>query len=274
MWVIIDTSYLCWRAHHTTGTLSYKGTDTGVLFGVFRDILTIRSRLATDNFIFAFDVQEPTERRKVYPEYKKRTMTVLRHEVSERNHVRSQREKLLTDYLPRMGYANLFAAPGYEADDLIATTVQSLQGEQVEIVSGDKDLYQLLSENVSVYRPDSRWASTVSLQSFREEYKVEPSDWPMVRALAGDKSDNIPGIEGIGEVNACKFIRKELTKGKFFERIVAGKEKAIREYLPLVRLPYPGTPEMKVKESKPDHKAFRVILEELGMMKLLERVGR
>lgn len=274
-WIVLDVSYLCWRAHHTTGTLTYNGSKTGVLFGVLRDILMFRSQMATDNFIFAFDLDEPTKRRELFPDYKRKSIASVRMDTADRDHVKAQRSRLMTEILPRIGYKNLLSASGFEADDMIAAAVSSLKGSDIEIISADKDLYQLLSENVSIYNPDSRkYSPYTTLKTFRESWGVEPGDWATVKALAGCNSDAIPGIEGVGEKTACKFLRGEMGDGLIKNRIIAQREASLEKNLPLTKLPFPGTPTVNIEKAKPDWQKFRLILEELGMKSLIGMAGK
>lgn len=274
-WIILDVSYLCWRAHHTTGQLSFMGQQTGVLFGVLRDLLNFRSQMATDNFIFAFDLDDKTKRRELFPDYKRKSIAAVRSEQAERDHVKSQRTRLLKEILPRIGYKNLLAAPGFEADDMIAAAVATLKDKDIEIISADKDLYQLLSDRVSMYNPDSRKHSPyVTLKSFRESWGIRPNLWAEVKALAGCKSDAIPGIEGVGEKTACKFLLGELGESQVKNRILAQKEEVLGRNLPLTRLPFPGTPTVKIEKAKPDWGQFREVLEELGMKTLVGLTGK
>lgn len=100
-----------------------------------------------------------------------------------------------------------YTIPGFEADDIIAEIVNMCneKGYSATVASSDHDMYQLLSETISIYDP--RTSKLVTAVDIKEKYGVEPSKWKYVRALMGDSSDNISGVKGIGEKGALRIIK-------------------------------------------------------------------
>jgi DNA polymerase-1 len=135
-----------------------------------------------------YDAQDgQSVRRDIYPEYK-----------ANRVHVNaiSAQELVIRRIIELLGICS-FAASGYEADDLIASVVDKFKDElDIVILTGDKDMLQLVSEAVSVY--DSMKNITYDENTALEKFGVKPSQISDYLALVGDKTDNIPGVEGIG----------------------------------------------------------------------------
>ncbi len=129
---------------------------------------------------------------------------------------------------------------GVEADDILAWITQNISDryEHTWIVSSDRDLYQLIDENVSIFNIFGR--KEVSLQSLREDYDVNPSEYMLSRIIEGDKSDNILGIEGIGPKRAQGLAREYRTldylldalpikgRSKYIQNLNAGHEQLVR----------------------------------------------
>jgi hypothetical protein len=140
---------------------------------------------------------------------------------------------------------NIFKKEGLEADDLISLILdhEIKKTENAVIVSADKDLYQLLTDYVHIFNPITNY--TLSEGGFRKLYGLGPDMWPMVKAIAGCSSDEIPGIEGIGEKTAILYCSGKLPPGKKLTTII--KEKKTWEgFLRLTQLPYPRRDSNKV----------------------------
>jgi len=267
-WCIIDVSNRCHAAFHTTGGLAHGGEPTGVLFGFFRDLRRYAAEFDTPDFVFAFD-SGPGLREAAFPFYKetRRKRKFTDTEAAARDELRRQIDGLRTKYLPELGYGNVFAAKGYEADDVIASVVADLPpGDTAVIVSSDRDLYQLLSRRVSIWTP-GKTGGMFGRDGFAALYGVHPTQWPEVKAIAGDSTDDITGVAGVGEPTAAKWVRGELGPGKKRDAIAAfttrctwcntnhsgGPENCPDDdkrvfgtrynvNLELVTLPYPGCP--------------------------------
>jgi DNA polymerase I len=268
-WLLIDSHYLCWRAHRTTGGLSHKGSITGIIYGFLRDIVTLKDLHNTQRFVFCFDSpRKDLLRRNDYPEYKaKRDVK----EVDDKlfREVGRQIQEIRKHILPELGFKNIFWEKGYEADDLIASVCQTLDlNHDAVIVGADKDLYQLLGPKVCIYNPTQ--AKAITEKSFTEKYGVTPSQWVDVKAIAGCGTDNVPGIRGVGEVTAAKFINGKLSpQSAAFKAIVKGNT-CWRENRRLVALPYEGTPVYQLQKDHIDFEAWDKVCKRLGIKSLTD----
>ncbi len=273
-YLIVDTPYLCWRAYHSLRGLQFEGQPTDCLFGIFRDILTLQDQHATKDIIFCFD-QKPYERQKVYPDYKKGLVDFTDEDVEKFNEVRRQLKQLRTELLPDLGYRNIFSQKGFESDDLIASIIQNTLRKQdfAIIISSDKDLYQLLSNQVMIWNPDTRRRKDpgVSPSTLMAKYGITPQQWVEVKAIAGCISDNIKGVDKVGEITACKYLTKQLNpKHKAYWNILNSQE-IIRRNLQLVTLPWPGVEIFELQSDETNSKKWREVCKRLGFKSLLGR---
>lgn len=274
-WMVIDCSGLAHQAFHALPELSHNGQRTEVVFGFFKQLEVLEEQLQPTGHVFCFDRGESV-RVWALPQYKSTRKTKEKADpkyAAAKGVIHEELVKLNLDYLPGLGYRNLLFAFGFEADDVIASVVQNLpEEEQAVIVGSDGDFLQLLSENVSVWNP--RKGKMVTIQSFQKEYGIPPKWWARVKALAGCLGDDIPGIAGVGEISAVKYLRGELKAGKMLDKIEAGLELAKRTYYPLVKLPYPGTPVFnKLHEDEVTEEKWQTLTKRLGFRNLRERGG-
>jgi DNA polymerase-1 len=176
---------------------------------------------------------------------------------------------------------------GYEADDLISTLVRRAreQGYEVEIISGDKDLLPLVAEGVDMWDPMK--GVRYDPAAIREKYGLDPKELVEVRALAGDASDNIPGVPGIGEKTALKLIAQFHNLENLLAHISELKEKAVKarlqEHAELARLSRQLTElETQVplevdlealQPGPPDRETLRRLFVDLEFTKLTKELG-
>lgn len=272
-WLLLDVNNLAYRAFHAMGELSFSAIKTGVVFGILRDVVSLQDQFATERVAFCFDSGEP-RRRAIMGCYKLKRHTRHQHapeaERTARQHMHQQVQALMRDYLPRIGYRNIFSQPGYEADDIIAQIVQHNIGEHDEaiVVSSDNDLLQLLRYNVLIFSPSKRKA--VTLQSFTKEWGLSPTKWPSVKAIAGCSTDEVPGIQGCGEKTAAKFLRGEMSDtAQAFERITSDEGRARRKLNKrVVRLPLDGTDPVQLVDDEISLKGWHSVCDQLGMASL------
>ena len=242
-WLVIDMNYLCHRAFHSTGNLTYQDVDTGVVFGVIRELIALRDLFNPKRFIFCFDSGKNLRREK-YPKYKqgrrKRRREMDEDARAAYDGMKRQICVLRFDVLKSVGFSNVFWQIGFEADDIIAAITQKRPTSVAMIMVGaDHDLYQLLvGQSVIMWNINTH--KMVNARSFSEEYGVTPSQWADVKAIAGCSSDDVQGVKGVGEKTACKYLNGTLKTGKKFEDIVA-KTNIWQRNLELVRLPMEGT---------------------------------
>ncbi|MCB9834541.1 hypothetical protein H6792_00715 [Candidatus Nomurabacteria bacterium] len=198
--VIYDGHALLHRSFHALPNLKDKsGRPTGAIYGVARTVLEINRRYQADYCIVTWDQPGPTFRNKLYLEYKANRQAPDQELVDQIGTSQEVLEKLGFQVL---GLAN------YEADDLVGSIASQYSDQyQVMIVTGDRDQLQLLSENVQVLLLRTFGKEKLyTEQSFKEEYGFDPIHLIDYKALAGDSSDNIPGVPGIGDKSAKELL--------------------------------------------------------------------
>ena len=245
---VLDVSYLCQRARFTTGALSHEGTRTGVVFGFLKNMRILSDALAVDIFVFAFDGGR-SKRTEICSTYKaNRDPGVLTPEERlELADYHTQVRNLREDLLPKIGYKNLFYAPGFEGDDIIAQVCadESVRGNTCIIISTDHDLYQCLNDRVSIYNPTSK--EEMKVLDFVDQYGVAPTLWHQVKAIAGCGSDNVIGVKGVGEKTAVRYLKGELKPALKTYRDIENSEHLIAENKKLVKLPFKDTPHFEIQ---------------------------
>jgi DNA polymerase-1 len=174
------------------------GTPTNVVLGVARILLKILREERPDAIVAVFDSREPTPRHAIYPEYKANRLKTPEDLAAQ--------IPVVDEMIDALGVYRLSVA-GAEADDIIGTLSRRAEerGIDVVIVSSDKDMYQLVSPRVKVR--DGLKEHTVGEAQVEEVFGVPPAKVADLLALAGDPSDNVPGVPGIGEKTAAGLIR-------------------------------------------------------------------
>lgn len=268
MWLVIDSNYLAHRAYHAMKGLSHEGDSTGMLFGFLRDVRQLDDQFRPSRTFFCFD-RGRGARREVYPGYKadrdQRYEDATPEEQDGIKEFRGQVRKLARYYLPTIGYRNIISQPGYEADDHIAAVVD-VRKAPVVIVSADQDLWQLLAADVTQYNPQTGRVATVD--TLQAEYGLLPSQWVMVKAIAGCKSDNVPGVAGVGEKTAAKWILGKLNPTTKTCQNIDAAVGMIARNMQLVSLPFGGTEVPRVLEDHVTRDGWRQVLKELGIRSL------
>jgi DNA polymerase-1 len=217
--LIIDGRHTLWRAASRFGDLStmdLSGEEqkTGGMYGFLRIILTCWNTFGGMTFVAWDHVEGPTARRQMFPDYKGNKTSHDKADddpavIQRREIVKLLREQELglKQLLPVLGVRQA-DAPGWEADDVIATLCRRFGGQhRIGILSGDRDLLQLVSDNVSLIRPQPKGEFKLETPAgIRNELGLDPKQVLDMKALAGDASDNIPGARGIGPKTATKLI--------------------------------------------------------------------
>ena len=243
--VLIDGNSIMNRAFY--GIMSSKmlttsdGTYTNAVYGFLAILFKLEEDLNPDYIGVAFDLKGPTERHKMYEEYK-----ANRHGMPDEL---AMQMPIIKDILRAMNI-QIIEKQGYEGDDILGTFSKEAEekGMDVTILSGDRDTFQLASDKVTIRIPRTKMGKTENEDYDREriieEYGLEPEQLIDVKGLMGDSSDNIPGIPGVGEKTALNLIRNYQTieklynevennpnlldiKGKLKEKIIDNKELAI-----------------------------------------------
>ncbi|MFJ9561805.1 DNA polymerase I [Streptomyces fuscichromogenes] len=235
--MLMDGHSLAYRAffalpaeNFTTAT----GQPTNAIYG-FASMLanTLRDEAPT-HFAVAFDVSRKTWRSAEFTEYKanrSKTPDEFKGQV-----------ELIGELLDAM-HAQRFAVEGFEADDIIATlaTQAEAAGFEVLIVTGDRDSFQLVTEHTTVLYPTKGVSELTRFtpEKVFEKYGLTPAQYPDFAALRGDPSDNLPGIPGVGEKTAAKWINQFGSFAELVERVDEVKGKAgqnLRDHLEAVKL--------------------------------------
>lgn len=215
--LIIDGNSILNRAYYGIRPLTAPdGTPTNAVYGFLNILLKHLDEESYDYLCVAFDVKEKTFRHKRYELYK------------------AQRKPAPEDFLVQLPLMKEVLAamncmcmelPGYEADDIIGTVskICDQSGVECNILTGDKDDLQLISDNTTVKLVVTRMSRTTTTdyhpEQFREKYGIEPSEFIDVKALMGDASDNIPGVAGVGEKTAMSLIQNYKNIDYIYEHI-------------------------------------------------------
>ena len=227
---LVDGSAYIFRAYFALPPLSRAdGLPTHALYG-FASMLLRLMRKDPAGLVVAFEGGGPTVRHEQYPEYKAQRPAVPEDLALQ--------YPLCIEAVEALGIPAL-AAPGYEADDVIATLCERARSWDLEpvIVSGDKDLTQLVGDGVSMYDPIKN--RHMGPDEVRERMGVGPDRVVDLLALAGDASDNVPGVPGIGPKTAAKLLTTFGDLDTLMSRAdeVGGKRgEALRANLDVVRL--------------------------------------
>src|SRR6201993_3493326 len=202
--LLLDGHSLAYRAFFALPIENFKtvtGQPTNAVYGFTAMLINVLRDEKPTHLAVAFDRGEPTFRHEQYVEYK-----ANRRETPE--DFRSQLS-LIFEVLDALGIRRL-SAPGYEADDIIATlaTEAAAQKMDVLVVTGDRDVLQLVSDRVTVLmtRRGITEMTRFTPETVQEKYGLSPSQYPDFAAVRGDPSDNLPGIPGVGEKTASKWI--------------------------------------------------------------------
>lgn len=222
--VLIDGNSLLNRAFYATPVFTTSsGQPTNAIFGFVKLMLKIMGDIKPEYFIVAFDLKAPTFRHKMYDGYK-----ATRHPMPDE--LASQVEPLKA-LLSAMGIATC-QKEGLEADDIIGTLSNCFDVHSY-IYTGDRDSFQLVDEKTDVFftKRGVSDLQKLSCSNFKEEIGLEPSEIIDLKALMGDKSDNIPGVAGIGEKTARGLIETYGSLSEIYENIDYIKPDGVRKKL-------------------------------------------
>ena len=267
---VIDCNFLSYRAGLGFGGLSFNNSDTTVIFGFLNEMLTFAKEIKSsykpiDKFIFTWDSRK-SFRKMAYRDYKKKEPKSA-EDMKILDSIHKQMNILRSEILPAMGFENVLMMTGIEADDIIAKIVS--RGEidnEFIIFSSDADLYQLLSPYCGMYRAKK---GLYTLTDFIEEYDITPKEWAEVKAIAGCTSDKLPGIKGIGEKSAIKYIKDLHLSVGMKKKITEGKE-IIKRNRPIVTLPHKKTKDVKLKKDVVTPARIKTAFETYGMFSFLK----
>jgi DNA polymerase-1 len=214
-----------------------KEMESAILMRFFDKIKMAHRYAKTNRVIFCCDSAKSI-RREIYPDYKGKR--------AKDEHFELYRDfflKIQNEIVPNMGFMNVIEAEGLEADDVIASICIQETRLPVVVLSDDADLYQCIKSNVSIMSV-TRSANEACLMypaKFERIFGINHERWADVKSIAGCTTDNVPGIEGVGEKFAMKYLTGQMSNGIRKARIEREEGQAIIKFTDrLVRLPFDG----------------------------------
>jgi len=221
---LIDGNSFCYRAFYAIRSLSTsRGQPTNAIYGFVTMLNKIIKEEEPQYLAIAFDLKGPTFRHKRFEEYKIHRKP-MPDELSEQMPI--IKEVVSAYNIP------IYEIEGYEADDVLATIAKRAKkaGHEVYIVTGDKDVLQLVDSCIKIYNVHKE-GSIYDEKKVKERYGVGPEKIVDLMALMGDSSDNIPGIPGIGEVTAAQLVAKFGSLDKIFSNVEKIESEKLRKRL-------------------------------------------
>ncbi|MDH4164569.1 MAG: DNA polymerase I [Nitrospirota bacterium] len=277
LYIIDGNSYIYRAFYAVRGLTSSKGLPTNAIFGFANMLMKVVKDKQPDMIAVAFDPKGPTRRHGEFAQYK------------------AHRPPMPRDLVPQIPYIHrlveafripVFIQDGQEADDVIATVARRChdQGLDVIIVTGDKDILQLVRQGITVY--DTLKEKTYGTDQVVERFGVPPDRVVEIMGLMGDAADNIPGVPGIGEKTAQALIKEygtienllvhapEITKPKLRQSLIENAELArLSRQLALLRSDVPLEIDLALLErQEPDAPMLIALLRELEFTSLLKYV--
>ena len=281
--ILIDGNSIASRAFYALPLLSNAaGVYTNAVYGFATMLLKLLDDEKPSHIFVAFDAGKVTHRHTEYKEYKggrQKTPSELSAEFP-----------VMKEMLDRFGIKRE-EVPGYEADDIIGTLTKlaDQQGIETLVVTGDKDMLQLVSENVKVLltRKGISEVDRFDTEAIKEKYGLSPQQIIDLKGLMGDASDNIPGVPGVGEKTALKLLQEygsveevlnhidEISGKKLQENLSENKKQAImsKELATIFREMEldVSLDELKFEPYKPE--ALVPLFQQLEFKSLLDRIG-
>lgn len=276
--LLVDGHHLAYRTFFALkGLTTSRGEPVQGVYGFAKALLKALKEVKGDGdgVIVVFDAKAPSFRHQAYGAYKAGRAPTPEDFPRQLS--------LIKELVDLLGLVRL-EVPGYEADDVLATLARRAEGEgyEVRILTADRDLYQLLSERVSILHPEGH---TITPQWLWEKYGLRPEQWVDYRALSGDPSDNLPGVKGIGEKTAAKLLQEWGSLENLLKNLDRVKPPSIREKiqahledlrlsqdLARVRTDLPLEVDFAGRR-EPDREGLRAFLERLEFGSLLHEFG-
>ncbi len=284
-------AFRCYYAHSKKGGLNTStGIPTSVTFGFIKCLVEVIEKYQPQGMAIAFDLPTPTFRHELDPTYK------------------AGRDETPADFIPDLANLQelvraldlpLLTTPGYEADDILATLTLRGQesGYQVKVLTGDRDMYQLVDEtkNTSVLYFSRDFSSRGSGSDIKEintpevvaKLGILPSQVVDYKALCGDKSDNIPGVAGVGEKTAVQLLTKYANldqvyaslaeiSGAVQKKLAAGRENAFHsQHMAQLKFDAPVDADItKCQLQGFDRQLVQPILEKLELKSFLKNLDK
>ena len=281
-WILIDGSSIAFRAFFAMPTLTNAaGMHTNAVYGFATMLLKLIEEEKPTHMLVAFDAGKVTFRHEGYEDYKggrEKTPPEL-----------SEQFPLIKELLDALGVAH-YELENYEADDIIGTLSRMAEeaGKETLIVTGDKDMLQLVSDRVTVAitRKGISEVERFTPEAIQEKYGLKPLQIIDLKGLMGDASDNIPGIPGVGEKTALKLLHEygsvenvlanaAALKGKMREKVEQHREDALmsKRLATIYREVPLDRGEAEIAYNGYDRPTLAAALRKLGFRSLIERLG-
>lgn len=283
---LIDAYAMIFRGYYAlirNPRLTSKGMDTSAIFGFTNSLIELIRRENPSHLAVVFDIGQASVRTEDFSDYK-----ANRSETPEAI-------KIAVPYIHRLLEAMhipILGVQGYEADDVIGTIARKAerQGYQVFMVTPDKDFAQLVTENIKIYKPASKGGDVeiIGVSEVLDKYQIShPKQVIDFLAMMGDAVDNIPGLEGVGEKTAMKFLKEfgsienlllntEKLKGKLKEKVEASAERGmLSKKLATIICDVPiDFTEEDYHLDQPDFDKIRELFEEIEFRRLYDNLVR
>ncbi|TDL99243.1 MAG: DNA polymerase I [Flavobacteriaceae bacterium] len=283
---LLDAYALIFRGYYAfikNPRINSKGVDTSAILGFTNSLLDVIKRERPSHLAVVFDVGKATVRTDYFDQYK------------ANRDATPEAIKIAVPYILTLLEAleiPALSCPGYEADDVIGTLAKKAEKENFEVfmMTPDKDFAQLVSQNIKMYKPakSGQGAEVWGVEEVKERYGLkDPIQMIDLLGMMGDSADNIPGLPGVGEKTAQKFIEEfgsmenllentHLVKGKMREKIEQNKELGLlSKKLATILLDAPiELNEQELAFVKPSLEKAQILFEELEFRKLFENLQK
>lgn len=259
---VIDGSSFIYRAYYAFQDLKTSwGFPTNAIYILLRLILKIINEKRPQYACFVIDGKGPTFRHDIDPEYKANRLKMPEP--------LSAQIPIILKGVNLLGIKTV-VAESFEADDYIASLCERIKTKHpVVIVGSDKDLFQLLNDNVIIWDPSGKNEKIITYQNFVKEKGISPKLWPLYQALVGDNTDNIKGIPGIGPKSALNIIKRFTSIDDIFTNLhklpasyqkkLKGQIENVQNYLKLTTL----KKDIPIEEKLEDFKVKEIITGEI-----------
>ena len=269
----IDCDGVCWTVFHALPPLSNEEQGTAVIYGFLNHLFALQGFHKAEHIVFAWD-SSASKRIDLFPKYKwKRRNRKIEYTAEEKkmHKDRVRQFKILrTHILPTLGFRNIFCEEGFEGDDIIASVAKKYSKKHfVKIIARDGDLYQLINENCTMF--DIVTHQIIDEEVFFDKYGVYPDMWADIKGIAGCTTDEVPGVQGIGEDRAIKYLLGNMkTSSVLYKRILNSPE-LIKLTRRLTVLPFEGTPKYKLKKDVCKVKHLKEVSRQFNLKSYLSR---
>jgi len=283
---LLDGMALAYRAYYSMiarPLRNSRGENISAIYGFATTLMKILAEDRPDHIAVAFDTKEPTFRHEAYPDYKANREAMPEDMISQLSRLKD---------VVRAFNTPLVELPGFEADDIMGTLARRAESEGVKtfLVTGDKDMMQLISPQIHILRPGKNVSEMeeVDERGVMEKFGVTPDRVIDVLALMGDKTDNVPGVAGIGEKTAIPLVQQFGSVEEIYLALDRIPQKGIRDKLARDKMMALLSKKLvtidtsvplavdfhNLRAQAPDLQAVLRLFEELEFKSLMERVRK